>query len=346
LSQTDTTQKRLGALFFYGLAILVVYLAFRVVEPFLAALVWAGVLVVVTYPIFKRLESRWKKNISALICTTAVTILIIAPSIFVLVAFIQQAVNAAQSIHVGVANGHYDWVMKGYAKLQTWFPKLPGDFEDFVHQYAELAATYLASKLGPILKNTAAFMVDLIFTIFAMFYFYRDGDTIVQHLRRALPFEEAEQKRIVNDTRELIFATVLSSLVAALVHGVLGGLAFAVTGIKGPLFWGVLMAFFSLIPVIGTALVWGPLSVSLMLGGHLGSGIALAIFCGLVVGVIDNFIRPILISGRSEMGTLLIFIGVAGGVSVFGLLGVVLGPIAVAMAAMLVDFYSLETKVG
>jgi predicted PurR-regulated permease PerM len=110
-------------------------------------------------------------------------------------------------------------------------------------------------------------------------------------------------------------------------------------GIKAPIFWGVMMGFFSLVPLVGSALVWVPISISLMIGGHLGRGILLAIFCSVIVGLVDNLIRPWLMSGRGEMGGLVVFISVLGGISVFGMLGVVLGPIVVATAATLLDLY-------
>ena len=120
--------------------------------------------------------------------------------------------------------------------------------------------------------------------------------------------------RVVKETHSLIFATVLSTLTAAAVHGIVGTVAFALTGIKSPLFWGVLMGFFSFIPLIGTALIWVPLSLSLALGGHLAAGIILAAYLQRGRGMIDNFVRPLMISGRAEMSRLLIFIGVLGGI--------------------------------
>src|SRR6202040_1900452 len=116
----------------------------------------------------------------------------------------------------------------------------------------------------------------------SMFYFFRDGDAIVARLRQVLPFDKAHRDRMIDDARELIFASVTSSLVAALAHGVLGGLAFGLTGIHAPIFWGVMMGFFSLVPVVGSALIWVPAAISLMLEGHVVRGIILALICGVI----------------------------------------------------------------
>lgn len=342
-----STQKRLGNVLFYGIAILVVYAAYLVFEPFLAPLAWATVLVVVTHPLHVRLSKRLSPSQAAFASAAGVTLILIVPTIFVLIGFVQQAVGAVRSVRLGMEMGHYAWVNNLWIHLQSRFPKLiPADLGNLVRGYAERSAEYIAGRAGEILRNTAEFIFDLGITILAMFYFFRDGESMVGHLRNALPFDEVQRERIVGDTQSLIFATVASTLVAAVAHGLLGGAAFALTGIQAPVFWGVLMGFLSLIPLIGTALVWVPLSVSLILGGHLANGIILAIFCSVVVGMVDNFLRPLLISGRAQMSTLLIFVGVLGGIKLFGLLGAVLGPIIIATAATLLDFHAPGGNTG
>jgi predicted PurR-regulated permease PerM len=344
----------LGIALFYAIVLLLGYLAYRIFEPFLSPLLWAAILAVVTYPIYDRFRGRLGANRAALVTTIGVTLILIVPMIWVLSSFVGQAVDAVHSVRLGVELGHYAWANRFWEGLQSRFPSLiPSDLGNAVHNYAEQAAAYIAARVGAILKNGATFLMDTAFTILAMFYFYRDGATIVKRIRNGLPFEEAQRVRVVKDTHDLIFATVLSTLAAAAVHGVIGSLAFALTGIRSPVFWGVLMGFFSFIPLIGTALIWVPLSLSLMLGGHLAAGLILAAICSVILGLIDNFVRPLMISGRAEMSTLLIFIGVLGGIEAFGLLGVVLGPIIIAITATLLNFYvpgahagTAESKAG
>jgi predicted PurR-regulated permease PerM len=347
LASEPNTQKKLETLLFYGIAILLGYLAYLVASPFLIPLAWAAILVVVTFPVHRRIMRRLGRNSAALASTTAVTLILIVPAIFILFAFVQQAVSAIQGVRFGIATGRYAWAQSLWSHLQSRFPSLiPADLGNALSGYAQQSVSYVAGRLGDVLRHTAEFVLALCYTILAMFYFFRDGLGIVDRLRKALPFETSEQNLIVDNTNELIFATVISSLVAAAIHAVIGGVAFALTGIHSPLFWGVLMGFFSLIPLIGSALIWVPLSFSLILAGHLAAGIILAVICSLVVGMVDNFVRPMLISGRAEMNTLLIFIGVLGGIHVFGLLGVVVGPIILATAATLLDFYSPLRRAG
>jgi len=180
----------------------------------------------------------------------------------------------------------------------------------------------------------------------AMFYLYRDGEVFMERVRALLPFEAQHRDRMIKESHDLIFASVVSSAVAAAAHGILGGLAFGVAGITAPIFWGVMMGFFSLIPLVGSALIWLPASISLISEGHVGVGIALALFCSVVVGLVDNVVRPWVISGRAEMGGLVVFISVLGGIAVFGLLGVIVGPIIVATGASLLDLYVPEARAG
>jgi len=336
-----TTQKRLGTALFYGILVVLAYLVFLVFEPFLAPLAWAVVLVVVSYPVYARLARKWNPTLAATASTVGVILILIVPALLVTGAFIHQGVEAVQEVQQQIQSGHFSWVNDLWLRVQARFPDAnPGNLTTVIHRYADAGAAYLGSRLGAVLRNTAVFLFHLAVMILAMFYLFRDGDSIVARLREVLPFEKSHRDKMIDETRELIFASVTSSLVAAVAHGILGGLAFGLTGIRAPIFWGVMMGFFSLIPLVGSALIWVPAAVSLMVDGHIGMGIALMIFCSVIVGLVDNIIRPWMISGRAEMGGLVVFISVLGGISVFGMLGVVLGPIVVAAGASMLDLYA------
>ncbi|HXQ24795.1 MAG TPA: AI-2E family transporter [Candidatus Acidoferrales bacterium] len=341
------SQKRLGDAFFYGIVILLVYLVYLVFAPFLAALAWAAVLVVVTFPAYEWLARRWGPATAAAVSTVGVTLILIVPTLFLAFAFVREAVIAVQSIQLQAASGHLAWVGNLSGWIQKRFPGVSSaSLALSLRQYGEQAAQFVAERVGTILENTAVFLFHLGVTILAMFYLYRDGGSIVARLREVLPFELAHRDRMLSDARNLIFASVTSSLVIAAVQGALGGAAFAAAGIPAPIFWAVMLGFFSFVPVVGSALIWVPASISLAVAGHLGHGILLAVFFIVIVGTVDNFMRPWLIGGRSEMGGLLIFISVLGGIAVFGMLGVVLGPIVVATAVSLLDLYAPTARAG
>lgn len=336
-----SSQKRVGTALFYAIVALLAYLSYLIFQPFLASIVWAAVLVVVSAPVNTWLAQRRGRTMAALITTLGVMLILILPALFIMSAFVNQGLEAGRSIQAGIAGGKFDWVNRVWTELQTKFPDaVPGDLATVLHRYADKLAGYLAGKLGEILKNSAAFLFHLCVTLLVMFYLYRDGDAMLERLREVLPFEDAHRDRMIRDSRDLIVASVTSSLVAAAMHGIFGGFAFAVTGLSSPVFWGVMIAFCSFVPVVGSALIWAPAAVALFLGGHHAGAIVVVVICGVVVNVLENFIRPWLISGRAEMSGLLVFISVLGGISVFGLLGVVLGPTIVAIAASVLELYA------
>jgi predicted PurR-regulated permease PerM len=165
-----------------------------------------------------------------------------------------------------------------------------------------------------------------------LFFMFRDGKSVVRALRHLLPFDEDIQSEMMKESRELIFASVAVALVIAGIQGLLGGVAFALTGISTPIFWGVVIAFFSLLPVVGSALIWVPGALWLVFNGHWGKAILLVAICGGVSTVADNVVRPLLLSNRTRLNDLLLFVGVIGGLEVFGLLGLVAGPTILAAA--------------
>ena len=347
MTAEPTSQKRLGNALFYGIAIVLAYLVYLVFAPFLVALAWAGVLVVVCYPIYECLTRRWGRTGAAAVCTAGVTLLLIVPVVLVMIAFVHQGVGAVQFIQLEAANGHLAWISKLWSRVQQHFPETSSeDFAVSLHRYGEQAAGFVAARVGTILRSTGLFLFHLGVTILAMFYLFRDGESMLERFREVLPFEKAYRDRMLSDARDLIYASVTSSLVVAVAHGTLGGVAFALTGIPAPIFWGVMVAFFSLVPVVGSAVIWVPAAIILVVQGHVARGILLAVFFIMIAAVVDNVLRPWLISGRARMSGLVIFISVLGGISVFGMLGLVLGPIVVATAASLLDLQAPHAYAG
>ena len=179
-----TTQKRLGSALFYGILVVLAYLVFLVFEPFLAALAWAVVLVVVSYPVYARMARKWGPTLAASASTVGVLLVLIVPTLLVTGAFIHQAVEAVQEVQQQIQSGHFSWVNDLWLRIQERFPDAnPGDLTTVIHRYAETGARYLASRLGAVLRNTAVLLFHLAVTILAMFYFFRDADKIIRGVR-------------------------------------------------------------------------------------------------------------------------------------------------------------------
>jgi predicted PurR-regulated permease PerM len=340
-------QERIRTMLFYGIVIVLAYAAFKVFEPFIIPLAWAAVLVVLAHPFFDWLEPSVGRTRAALVSTVAVTVVMIAPTLGALYAFAQEAIGAVHSVQQGIASGRFAKLDHVWEYVRQHFPELgSANLGETLRDWAEAAAAYVATKMGSILAHAATFFFDLFVTILVMFYLFRDSKELVSRVRELLPFASDQRDLMLKETEDLIFASVMSTAAAALVQGFLGGVAFFFAGIGAPIFWGVMIAFFSLIPAVGSALIWVPAAVTLMASGHVTKGIAVLAFYGVVIAVVDYVLRPWLISGRSEMGGLVIFISVLGGVKIFGLLGIVLGPIVVALMASLLDLYVPPARPG
>ena len=345
-----TAGERLATVLFYGVLLLLAYLVYRVFEPFLVPLGWAGVLVVFFYPWHARLERRWGRTRAAAASTLGVTLILIVPTLLLMSLFVREGVGAARGIERQIAEGQLPWVSRAWEWIGQRAPSAPGsgpaDLPTLARQGAERVVTFLVSRAGAIVRNVAVFLFNLFVTLFALFYLFRDAGSILNGMRRLLPFEEAHREQMITEARDLIFASVTTSLIIAAVQGLLGGSAFAVVGLGTPVFWGVMMAFCSLLPVVGSTVIWVPAAIWLLATSHTGRALALVAICAGVVGTVDNLLRPMLISGRARLSGLLVLISVLGGISVFGMLGLVLGPIVVATAASVLDVYTRREARG
>jgi predicted PurR-regulated permease PerM len=338
---TDATTSRLTVVVSYGVLLLLIYLVFRISEPFLSALAWAAILVTFFYPMHKRLAKRLSSVQASVISTLAVTVLLIAPAILLTTLFVRQAISISRGVQHSIVEQHAPAIAKGWSWIAQHVPGIDpkADIFDTLEKGIEKQAGFLAERIGTILKNIAAFLFDLFVMIFAMFYIFRDAGRILGAVRSILPFDAQHQDAMIVQIRDLISASVITSMVVAAIQGALGGVGFALVGLPAPIFWGVVMAFFSLVPVVGSGLIFVPASLWLGFTGHWGRAVLLLAICAGVSTVVDNVVRPLLLGGRSELSGLVIFIGVVGGVNLFGMLGLVLGPILIAMAAGVLSVY-------
>lgn len=338
----QTSENRFSNLLFYGVVLSLGYLVFRVFQPFLAPLAWAAVFGVIFYSLHKRFEHKWGNTQSAAAITLGVTLILIVPVLLLTALFVREGIAAAQDIQIAMEGGGFSRFARAWAWLSSHIAVagVSVDLPGLVRQGASRAGEYMASELGTVIRNIVVFVFELFVMLFALFYVLRDGDSMVARFRHFLPFEESMTERMLAEARDLIFASVTTSLVIAGVQGFICGGAFAIVGLGSAVFWGVVMGFLSLLPVVGAWPVWIPAVIYLFSTGHWGRAIALIAICGALGGSIDNVLRPVLLGGRASLNGLLVFISVLGGIAVFGVLGVVLGPIVVATAVGILDVYS------
>jgi len=332
--RNPSTNDRLTTVLSYGILLLLGYLVFRITAPFLVPLAWSAVLAIFFFPAFLILNKRVSVTTAGLLCTLGVTLLLIVPVLLVLWFAGREAVEITVRIRELINNGGVV-VPAGFAdSIRHHLPQSLQnlDFVGPLQQGIEKVASYLAGSLAGMLKNLFSFVVDLFILLFALFFVFRDGESIVRALRHLIPFEKSLQDEMLAESRDLIFASVAVALLIAAIQGVLGGTAFALARLPAPVFMGVLIAFFSIVPVVGSALIWAPAALWLGLNGSWGKAVLVVIICGGVAGLADNLVRPLLLRNRTRLNDLLLFISILGGLQVFGLLGLVAGPIIVAAA--------------
>lgn len=337
--RTPTERVTLGL--FYGFLALLAWLTFLVFEPFLSPLVWAAVVVILFYPWHRRIERGMRPELAALASTVIVTLILVAPAILAMGEFVRQALTSLSTVELGSFVSHLEWLNRAWLWIAS---RLPGgvtiNLTTLASDAAQRATTALAGELGGVVANVVIFVFDLVITLIAMFYFFRDARSIMVWLRRSLPFAEEQREAMITQAHAMVFVTVASNLAAAALTGAIGGIGFLIVGLHQVVFWGVIMAFFALLPVVGAWLVWVPAAAWLASQGHLWRAIILLAICGAGLVVIDNVLRPAMISGRTEMNGLFVLIGVLGGVAVFGMIGLVLGPVVVAVAYGMLQAYT------
>lgn len=335
-----TEHERIAALLFYAFVGILAYLAYRIFRPFLVPLAWAGVLAVFCYPAHAWLARRYGDTRAAAVSTLAVAVVVVVPMLLVMIAFVGEAIRAVEMLQHALAAGLPPAFERWWGTVRVALPGLDQvDLVAMLRQGAGRAGTLLAARAGTVLQNLAVFVFDLVVVLFAAFFLFRDGAAFLAWLRRVLPFDEQVKARMFAQTRDLITVGVSVSLLVAAVQGVLGGFAFAVLGLAAPVFWGVVMGFFSLLPLVGAWVVWLPAAAWLIVTGQIARGLVLVAVGAGIVSSVDNFLRPALLSGRAQLNGLVVFISMLGGVAAFGLLGLVLGPVVVATGLGLLEAY-------
>ncbi len=317
------------------------YLCWLMLRPFVGVLEWATVLVIVFYPVHKRLASKIKRRgLCAFLSCLLVILIVILPVTFLTLALTDELAKIVPVLPTKLSqlmNSQTPVV----GRVSKWIQARLGTdsmaSQEFIIDQLKRTGEYLLGLSVGLMGNIVGGIVKAFFVIFTMYYLFRDGEKILSSLRDVLPLNRVESERIFLRTKEVVSASVYGVVTIAMIQGALGGIAFWLLGIPSPILWAVLMTFVCMIPVAGSFLVWIPLAIYLMLNGHWSKAILLVVWGAFVVSTIDNFLRPKLIKNQTRLHELFVFFSVLGGMSVFGLLGIVLCPVVLAITLGLLD---------
>lgn len=334
---TDTGQMS-AAITWAGLAV-IAYLLYLVVSPFLVPLAWACVLAVLIYPAHAKVAARLGPTRAAALSTLVAALVLIVPAIAVTNAFAREMVEIAQWLQASIKGAGTSGIEQQWRQLVARIPYASRiDVGSVGTDALQKAGTFLMAQSGAILTNIAVFFVDLVLALFATFFLLRDANAIMRAIRRLIPMAPAAREAFITRTADLIAAGVTSSVIVASLQGLLGGIAFAIVGLSAAVFWGAVMGLACLLP-FGAAIVWLPAAIFLAVTGAYTKALILFGLGAGIVSMVDNIVRPLLLSGRVNMNGLVVFVSLLGGLSVFGLLGIVMGPLVVVTAISLVESY-------
>jgi predicted PurR-regulated permease PerM len=329
----------------------------RLFAPFLTVLILAAILATAFHPLYSRILKvfRNRSRMASLTTCFLILILIIVPlTIFVL--FLgKQAFETYGFIHQKIQDGVLDSYLKwqkggmiydSLGALRDQFGSVINfdnlDIKQGITDSAKVITSWLAGQSAAIIKGFGGLLMSFFILIFALYYFFKDADIIVKKLMVISPLPVEYEKKLFYKFKEISLATLYGIFLTSIVQGIIGGIGFVIVGVPNALFWGTAIAVFSLIPVVGTSVVWLPASVLMVATGNHVGGIFLFFWGLLIVSTVDNFLRAFLIGGRTKMNQLLTFLSVFGGIWMFGLVGVIFGPLILTLFFTFLHIYEME----
>jgi len=346
-------RKQVFSWFFIAIFLLLIYIFYQILSPFILALFWGAVITLTLYPVHKRLTKllRNRKSISALIMTVVATFLVILPLVFISATVAVDMFDIYQGL---TDNLEVSELKSKLEKLKGLVPvtvleeleKRLQIGELNIHQMAVKGlgsvSGYVINEVQSAATNLTGLLINFGMMIFALFFFFRDGDGMLERIKYLIPMKDEQKDEIFKKFYDTLNAVILGVMVTAAIQGILQGLFFWILGISYSVLGGVLTFVFALIPIAGAVIVWLPVGLYLVFTGSIYTGIAVLIFGGLVVSSVDNFLKPMIIGGKVKLSTLFLVLTIFGSLSVFGFTGIIIGPILLAIFMSFIDIYKSE----
>lgn len=330
------------------------YLSYLILQPFLDTLILAIVVASLFYPLQVYFTRRFngRNTAAALLIVFLLTFAVAIPVFLFISALVSQGLDSLNQINEWLRGGNLQKltqdprVLSYAAWLQERFPVLELqklDLPAHLLQLSKALGQFLLSKGATLLGNVATLVTHFFVMVFVVFYLVRDGEGMLQQGRYFSPLRKDQLDRLLNGIRVVTRSVLLGTFLTALCQGLVGGIGLTFVGIPG-LFWGTVIGFSSLIPIVGSSLVWVPAVAYLALLGNYKSALFLTIWCAVLLGAIDNFLRPFLMKGEGRMSPFYIFLAIIGGVQHFGLLGILYGPLILSFAMIMLYMYGAEYR--
>lgn len=322
-----------------------VYLCYRLTEPFLPVFAGALALAVVFAPMHRWIEAHVRRrDLAATLSIVLILAIVVVPATFVVERIISEAARAGATLRTMVEGGEWRSALLEQPRLAPIGLWLERYFD--VPGVVQRLAAWLTDGAASFVRGSIAQLLAAVLTFYALFYFLRDHDAVLNRLRSMAPVSRPEIDALFKSVFDTVHATVYGTLVVAAVQGLLGGLMFWWLGLPEPVLWGVVMALLAIVPVLGAFIVWLPAAGFLLLSGEFGKAALLAVWGAVVVGGIDNLLYPILVGERMKMHSLVAFVAIVGGLLVLGPSGVILGPVAFTITRVLLEIWARRSAGG
>jgi predicted PurR-regulated permease PerM len=329
------------------IAFLVTAVFLSMIRHFLMAILLAGIFSSLAHPLYRQFE-RWfggRRAVASVVTLVLLLTGVLLPLAGLLGMVTAQAVEVGQSVKPWIENQlSRPEGFSGLLMSVPFYDRIQPHEKAILEKAGEMVGTvssFLIDRLSSAAVTTIQFLFTVFVLLYTMFFFLMDGDKLLKKILFYLPLEDADERRLLEKFTKVTRATLKGTVVIGVLQGGFAGLAFAVVGIQGAVFWGTIMAVLSIIPGIGTALVWVPAAIVLAAAGHIVKAAGLAVFCAVVVGSIDNFLRPLLVGRDTQVHELLILLGTLGGIFMFGVVGFIVGPIIAALFTTVWEIYGV-----
>jgi predicted PurR-regulated permease PerM len=349
-------REHIFLIFILFLTFLSIYLLYQILSPFLSSIIWAILLAMIFYPLFQKLQRLLKKKefLSALIMTLLVLIVIVLPFSLLMASLASEVVDGYHRMEEMIKTGQLQAYLERMKEIPilTWILARLGQYIDLSQmdplplllKNLQKISTFIFNQTATLLRGFSTFIAGFFFTLLSLYYLFKDGSRFFNGLKEIIPLSSKEKDLLIQRFKDMIYATIYGGILIAIIQGLLGGLSFWVLGLPSPIMWGTAMALLSFIPIGGTALIWAPAGILLLIGGAVLKGLLLLGLGVFVISMVDNFLRPFFISARTNIHPLLLFFAVLGGIQTFGLIGVVAGPLVATLFLTLIEIYIQGTK--
>ena len=342
---TPMKKETLSRMTLITLIVIISSVFLTMIHQFLMAIFMAALFSAIVKPLHTKLTAKLngRENVASILTVFAIIALVLSPLSVLITVVITQAISIGQSVTPFVQTFiHEPTIASAYLEKLPYYQEILPYRDIIIQKAGELVGT-LSSFLIDSLSGFTKLTIDAIFSsvimLYVMFYFLTMGDVLLKKILYFLPLDDHNEIRLLNRFTSVTRATLKGTLIIGLLQGSICGIAFAFAGIEGPVFWGSVMAVMSIVPAFGTAIIWFPALCILALLGNFSGVVILAILCGAVAGNLDNIVRPRLVGKDTEMHDLFVLFGTLGGLSMFGLLGIIIGPIVSALFITIWEIY-------